>query len=170
LVDWVDANPLVIKLRLTNIIQRRMELHIWIPQVLGTRPYVVQSDFGNTTIQLFKGNGKIPAARPGLDHQLILKPSESCILEIQTGLDTHVDHAKDGVLDRKLEIKPFLAIPVWLKSFGQFDTKIILLCFARDKMRSLKITSDVLPDIGNDSLLKIVRIRRSQLNVPAPVR
>jgi len=167
LMNYVDGNPLVIRLRLTNVIGRRMQLRTWMARVVRMGSNTVEDDFGTTTIDLFKAEEKMPTSPTGAaGRKITLKASESCILKISTKLDVRAEYSEKDIFRRKPEQTAFLAIPVSIESFGQSASKIILLSLSRDKDGSLLVTPDILRDMNNDTLMQIVRIMRAQLSVP----
>jgi len=169
LVDYVDGKPLVIRLKVTNVIGRRMKLLTWMVRVVRTGSNTIEDDFRNTTIGLVKGRMKVPApSNQGADRQIILKASESCILELSTKLDIPEYSQKDSFDHKSKQAAAFIVVPVWIESFNQFTSKIIFLSLWRDKNRSLHITPDILREMDDNTLMMIARIKRAQLSVPEP--
>jgi hypothetical protein len=168
LVGFVDENPLVIKLRLTNIVGRRMELHTLMPRFVRIGSEAIEHTLADITIDLFneKGASSVSSTH-GLDREIVLQPSESCILKLCSKLDVRGEYSEKAIFKPKPLQTAFIIIPIFILSFGgQSDSKIILLSLSRDNHKSLVVVSNVFRGLDDQTLMAIMKITRATLSLP----
>jgi hypothetical protein len=96
----------------------------------------------------------------------VLQPSESCILELCSKLDIRGEYSGKNIFKPKPLQTAFIIIPVFIESFGQYTSRIILLSLSRDNHKSLVVISEDFRGLDDQTLMLIMKIKRAQLSLP----
>ncbi|MBA4389532.1 MAG: hypothetical protein C0399_01160 [Syntrophus sp. (in: bacteria)] len=167
IVKLVDQNPLLVRLKLTNVVGRRIQLRPWLPRCVRIGSEVLEPSLGETTIRLENQKGESPASSiKGVQKPAVLKSGESCFLEISTKLDVPGQYSPNDLFRHKPEQTAFLVLSLSVESFDQSASKIIFLSFSRDKRGTLLADSDVFRDLDDRTLMEIVKLERLRLSKP----
>jgi hypothetical protein len=167
LVDFVDKNPLVIRLRLTNTTGRRMQLRTLIPRFVRVGFKVIEGTPAGITIDIFKQKDvSSPFTTHDLIQKIVLRPSDSCILKLCSELDVRGEYSGKNIFKPKPLQTAFIIVPVYIESFEQSTSKVILLSLSRDDNNSLVVTSEVFRGLDDKTLMLIMEITRAQHSPP----
>jgi len=166
-VGFVDENPLLIKLRLTNIVGRRMQLETLTAEFLRFTSEVIEEASINIRLNFSKqGSASPPCDMHDLTLKIVLQPSDSCFLELCSKLDIRGEYSEKNIFKPKPLETAFIIVPLYIESYGQYSSRIILLTVWRDQHKSLVVTSEDYRRLDKETLTQIMRIERAGLRIP----
>ena len=167
-IEYSDKQPIVLKIKLTNIVNQRFSIQPWLPEMVPSGSKATKSDLKEITTKIYRTKSKTPVVTSPYENErkVTLKPSESCILEMSIELDIPSAYAEKDIFKYKPENAAFIIIPMTLFGVEQQSSRTLLVSLSRDKKKSLIVSSDILRITDNDTILQIVGIERSRMSVP----
>ncbi len=160
LIDYTDGEPIVLRVKIGNIVSQTLYLQIFIPKYVLSGSNIIKSGLSEIETKIYKQDTTNMYSSPYIKgNDIVLKPYESCVLELTTSLRTNIYHKKNMV-KYSPELASFIVIPITLRSPEQQTSRTLLVSLARDENKTLLISSEISRITDDKMLLEEVKYRR----------
>lgn len=157
IVGYEDNIPLVLRLNITNVGRNRITLDPLSPKLFLPDSEIIEDGFESVDTTIYKQH------KPTLfrEHEIALNTLENCVLEVVANIN---------ILGYSEEYENFIStyilLPIMVKGAVYSEDKTLLIKLSRNKNKSLIISSEVIRITDHEILSKILRIERSQIELP----
>lgn len=162
LIDYTDRKPLVLKVKLTNVVNQTVYLQTLIPKFVLSNSDEIKSGLSEIETKIYKQNSTNIISSPYAEEQkVILKPYESCILELTINLKTNDAYHDKHMSKFNPELASFIIIPIALRGPEQETSRTLSVSLARDKNKHLLVSSNISRITDNKILLEDIKFKRA---------
>ncbi len=156
IIKYEDTLPLVLRLNISNIGKERIKLYSWVPKLFLPNSEKIEDEFETINHSFYKQN-KNKVTPFNNEHNINLNIKEGCIMEIT--INNIIKDESDNIL------RPtYIIFPLTLESKYYNEEKTLIIKLARDKNKSLIMSSEILKS-NDENLLFRMKIERMQLSV-----
>lgn len=158
IINYADTLPLVLRLNISNIGKESFELYPGLPKLFLPNSEMIEDGFKIINSSLYKQNKNASTPFDKLN-PIILNIKENCIMEIIINNDIVVNARTNETL------RPtYIILPLTLIGKQYNENKTLLIRLARDKNKSLIMSSEILKS-NDETLLFTMQIERAMLGI-----
>ncbi|MEK6765425.1 MAG: hypothetical protein AABY49_04245 [Planctomycetota bacterium] len=159
IINYEDTLPLILRLNISNIGKESFTLYSWLPKLFLPNSEMFEDGSKIINSSLNKQNKNTSTPFGNIRNGIILNIKENCIMEITINNDIVVNSKTNDTL------RPtYIIFPITLKGKQYEENKTLIIRLARDKNKSLIMSSDLF-ESNDEKLLFIMQIERAQLGV-----
>lgn len=161
IINYEDTLPLILKLNISNIGKESIELYSGLPKLFPPNSEMFEDGSKIINSSLYKKNENTSTPFDNRRNNIILNIKEDCIMEITINTDIVVNSKTNDTLRLT-----YIIFPLTLKGKHYVENKKLIIRLARDKNKSLIMSSDIIEENDEKFLLIKLQLERGFLDFP----
>lgn len=162
LTESSDKNPIDIKIRLTNVVGQMFDVQASLPEYISSSSHEFSLS-PEIRARIYKG--KTASENSSWYDKVILRPSESCTLELTANMKIRSSYR--SVIKHMPAEASFIIVPIVLRGAERNTQRTLLVSLGRDtETGSLVVTSDLLKDTDRVALSMMIALQRRIRELP----
>lgn len=162
-IDYKDGEPLVLRVRLTNMTNQTVSLQTLTPKFVLSGSNEIRTSLSEIETKIYKQNNALTMWSPySKEGSVTLKPYEGCILGLTASLKTDVYHDKE-MIKYNAEMASFIMIPTVLRDAARETSRTLIVSLTRDKNRVLLVSCEIKRITDDKLLLQEAEYMRSRV-------